>query len=68
MSDEKSKESLVEIKISPGTDVMGPVVNKEEARTWNFGPWSCPLGIPCVVELWRMLHHVKSTVGQATFL
>ena len=38
MSSEKSIESLVEIEISPGTDVTGPLVKSEEARTWKL--WS----------------------------
>ena len=41
MSDEKSIESLVGIGISPGTDVTGPVVNREEARTRKL--WSLVL-------------------------
>ena len=32
-SDNKSKESLVEIEISPGTDVIGLVDNAEESKT-----------------------------------
>ena len=32
-SDNKSKESLVEIEISPGTDVTGLVDNEEDSKT-----------------------------------
>ena len=41
MIDEKLIESLVEIEISPGTDVTGPLVKREEARTRKL--WSLVL-------------------------
>ena len=67
-SDDKLKESLVEIEISPGTDVTGLVVNEKNPRPERVGPWSRLLEIPCVGEcVMGLLHHVESMLGQATF-
>ena len=48
MSDEKSIESLVEIEISPGTGVTGPLFKREEVRTRKL--WSP------VLSSWNSLH------------
>ena len=74
MSNEKLIESLVEIDISPGTDVTGPFVKREEARTrklWSpvLSGWnSLRCGAvedapPCGIHCWA--GHISASVRAA---
>ena len=64
-SNDKLKESLVEIEISPGTDFTGLVDNEEESKTRKS--WSWLLEVLCVGECVMGLHRVESMLKQATF-